>query len=262
MQQCISNAAHNLFATLECFVPAHRVHFSFYFLSTALLMEVVLGTCVLSQVGMWVFDKTAKKRDEQASTGSGGAGSTGTTSISAAADAPAGSTAARIKELQEELASLKAAARDASGPDNFIQYARITRKQKKVEEELTALKGDEEPTLPILELMSSFMPQQNLASSAKYRALRGVLSMLPILLLWAWFRFGTSTDPSAIITADCDMFRPLSWMLTKIPAQSGCSIASDTCDARKVCAIGYRPVAIVANSVLARILSVLRKASS
>lgn len=123
---------------------------------------------------------------------------------------------------------------------------------------LTARAGDDTatPTLPMLELLSAFMPTPQLARSARATAYRRVLGFLPIVFLWAYFRFATDHGGSTLVVADCDVFRPFSFLFNKVPAD--CDTSSAICEAEKVCAVGYQLVTFVANSVVARIFAALK----
>jgi len=164
-----------------------------------------------------------------------------------------------VRELEIQLKELKEKARDANSPDTFVQYAKLTREANQVEKKLIALRGDDDQaSLPILDLMSSMMPASataSVTSQAKYAVLRMILGFLPLVVLWAYFRFYTNNEASAVIVAECDIFRPFGFLFRKV---ANCDGDTDVCDAeqgKEMCAIGYRAISIVTNSVVGRLIS-------
>lgn len=98
-------------------------------------MEVVLGVVLFSKTSIFALDALLRRK-----------GSTQTVPdvVPAPAPAPAPPSTeneAKIQELEEKLAKLKADARAANSPDTFVQYARLKRAANAVEEELSTLKG-------------------------------------------------------------------------------------------------------------------------
>lgn len=217
-------------------------------------MEVVVGVIILSQTALLASEALFRRGEnntvQNASTSAPPPSTVGSGSYSNASSNP------RVRELEEQLAKLKAEARDSTSPDEFVKYARLTREANKVEKELISIRGEEQPTLPILEIMSSMMPANRVASSARASTARFVLSFLPLLFLWGFFRFYAKHDAGVLLTAECDVFRPFSWLLRKVPAN--CPSETSTCDAKEMCAIGYRAVAVVTNSVVTRMLSAVK----
>ncbi len=213
-------------------------------------MEVVVGVIVLSQAAVLASDALLRRAENNAQNPPAPA------PPSSAMNGIGRSSNPRVRELEAQLAKLKAEARDANSPDESVKYARLTREANKVEKELISIRGEEQPTLPILEIMSSMMSTTRVASSARLRTVRAVLGFLPLVFLWAFFRFYAKHDASAIIVADCDVFRPFAWLLRKVPAN--CPPEAATCDAKQMCAIGYRAVAVVTNSVVGRLMSAVK----
>lgn len=214
-------------------------------------MEVVVGVVVFSQVVLSLSDEYLRRKRASAPPPS-----------SAAAPAPRRSSTSSIPEvraLEAELKKLREKARDANSPDTFVQSAMLNRKANEVEKKLIALRGDQgdQASLPILDLMSSMMPASataSLTSQAKFAVLRAVLGFLPLVFLWSYFRFYTQNEASAVIVADCDIFRPFGFLFRKVPQ----SCTEDTCDAAEMCAIGYRAVSIVTNAVVGRLISSIK----
>ena len=214
------------------------------------VMEVVVGVIVLSQTAMLASEALFRRLENNS------VDAPAPTSTAAPSGWNATSSNPRVRELEAQLAKLKAEARDANSPDEFVKYARLTREANKVEKELISIRGEEQATLPILEIMSSMMPTTKVATSARASTARFLLGFLPLVLLWGFFNYYSKEDASALIIADCDIFRPFAWVLHKVPAN--CSTETATCDAKEMCAIGYKAVAVVTNSVVARALSAIK----
>lgn len=130
--------------TVNVFVPERLV-----------IMEVVLGTCVLAQVLVKGIDKLASrfpKVNESTSSPEDHLHSPIGTSLESevssddvlritetppVAEAPEGS----IQALQAQLKKLRMEAKELSSPDTFVQYARVMREANKVEKELNEKRG-------------------------------------------------------------------------------------------------------------------------
>lgn len=107
----------------------------------------------------------------------------------------------------------------------------------------------------MVDMLASVMPTQNLSRTLRLRVMRSVLGILPLLLLWAYFRFYSDDHGQAVLLADCDVFRPFSSFFSTV--SKGCEGADNTCTAVKACAVSYRTVAFVANLVVGRIFAAL-----
>lgn len=104
----------------------------------------------------------------------------------------------------------------------------------------------------MLELLSSLIPAPRMVQNARASVLRRLLRFAPIVLLWIYFRFGTEHRGSAVLTADCDVFRPFAFLLNKV-GQCEEGAVDAVCEAREICAISYQHVAIVASAVIGRV---------
>ncbi len=113
------------------------------------------------------------------------------------------------------------------------------------------------PSLPMLDLLSSMVPTPNVTRTVRTRAIRSVLSLLPLVLLWAYFRFGSESRGEAVVVADCDVFRPFSSFFSKVAQECD---GRDICSTQDMCAVSYRMVAFAASAVLGRVFVALKGA--